>query len=212
MLSLRTSSGWSWSLTVTVGAGVDTYTNTATSAFESVAALVQWLNDTSSRPWGSGWSWTWQRQDSTAGALLVLRYNTGFMLNSGASAALGFVAGAYVNTATGTTAALGTWAPEPPLSVRYDLGNLAEGDASGNGSVRPGSIGLANLGFDIEGIGKAIDAARLSSVLAAATSPRVAWVYITWSGSWADVSLGEVRRTREDTTYRFSLEASRRRP
>lgn len=212
MLSLRTGSGWSWSLTVTVGAGVDTYTNTATSAFESISALTTWLNDAGSRPWGSGWSWTWQRQDSTAGALLVLRYNTGFVLNGGASAALGFVAGAYVNTATGTTSALGTWAPEPYLSVRYDLGNLAEGDASGNGSVRPGSIGLANLSFDIEGIGKAIDAARLSSILIAAISPRVAWVYITWSGAWADVALGEVRRTREDTTYRFGLEASRGRP
>lgn len=212
MLSLRTKDNWSFSLTVTVGAGVDTYTNTAKSAVESIIALEYWLNDAGSRPWGSGWSWNWQRQDSTAGPLLSLQYNSAFSLNGGASTTLGFAAGAYANTAVGTAAALGAWSPEPYIATRYNLGDLAQGDATGNGSVRPGVIALANLGMEIEGIGKAIDAARVASILASASSPRVAVVYIAQEKSWADVSLGEMQRTREDTLYRFMFDASRGRP
>lgn len=212
MLALETTHSWGWALDVTVGAATETYTNAVTDsdAATSVQALVDWLN-APGRAWFAtrAFAWTWARQASTGAAILTLTATGGtFSINAGALATLGFAAAAGVTSVTGS-AAVGTWAPVSGVSVRRDFRLLSEGDAGGNGAVRPGVPGLACRAPRLEAVGTATDAARLAAVLATASSPRRAMLWQVHTGSWVEVALGPVSRSPQGTLhYQFTFDVA----
>lgn len=212
MISFRTDASWSFSLVVTVGINVDTYSNTATSAYEAMEALVAWANSPL-RPWYPSPPFSWTFRAAQVGTVqnspfvqLVLRGPAPFELDGGAYGWLGFVADTYSGEAIADDYALGAWLPSPGIAVRSYERTLPEGDAAGNGTVRPGSPGAASYAASVEAIGTARDAAVLSLHLANAPSPRVCWVYQTHKAAWLQFALGDVSRTREDATYRFGFD------
>lgn len=222
MLSLETTGDWAAAtVTVTVGAGADVWSGNAEllSAFAAMQDLTTWAND-AGRPWFGAalFDWTWQRQASSGGAIFKLRNNGGvFDYTPGGTAAalLGIPALAGVLTATGTTAANGTWAPGPDGFLPLKLGVQwlkAGGVASGVGAVRPGIPGYAPWVAVCQPMVKAQDCARLTAVLLLASHPRRAWLRLSNvarpdeillppdSAGWRVVALGQVQRSRRQVS------------
>lgn len=214
MLAVETGDVWAFSVDVTVAPVVETYTNSANDkdAYAAIVALVAWANSVA-RPWYGArvFSWSWARQSSTGGALLTLSATGGvFSITAGANARLGLPAAANVTSVAGTTAATGTWAPVSRLAVARNLRVLGEGDANGDGAVRPGVPGLAGSRPTLAAIGTAIDAARIAAVLAVASNPRRATCYQTHTDTWLEVALGAATRGAVSTThYRFDFACAR---
>lgn len=218
MLAIETQDDWSAAeLTVTVGAWVETWTcpATAISARAAIDDFVGWAND-----FARGWfgfalfSWSWQRNASDGGAKLVLTNSGGvwdLLPNAAAQTLLGLPAAAAVLTVTGTTSAAGTWAParDGVVPLRGGREWLRDaGEASGVGAVRRGVPALAPWLAICQAVVEARDAARLTAILATASSPRRAWLRLANvprasesvvapgdSTGWRWVALGEVRRS-----------------
>jgi len=212
MMAFETADNWAWSIDVTVGAATETFTNAATDAdvVAALQALVDWAN-AAGRAWTGTrtFSWAWARHAASGAALLTLSAVGGaFSLNAGALATLGFGAVAGVTSTTGAAAA-GSWAPALPVSVRRNVRLLDAGDAGGNGAVRPGVPGLACRMPKLDALGTATDAARLSAVLAAASSPRRAQVWQLHTSSWVGLAVGAVSRSAQGSqNYRFAFEVA----
>lgn len=214
MLAVETTDTWTFSVDVTVGAATETFTNAAADkdAYAAITAFVTWLNAAGRAWFGTRtFSWTWARQSSSGGAILVLSATGGvFTITAGASARLGLPAAAGVTTVIGTTAATGTWAPVSKLAMARNLRLLGKGDACGDGAVRPGVPGLAGSRPSLAAIGTAVDAGRVAAVLADASNPRRATGYQTHTDTWLEVALGRHSRGAVSTThYRFDFEVAR---
>lgn len=209
MLSVETRDTWTYSLLVTVGASSATYAATASSAYASMLALVAWANN-AARPWyGSRtFTWAWSRDSGTGGALLTLSASGTFSVNAGAATVLGMPAAGPVTSVTGTSPALGTWAPKGLIGVsRYYREFDDEGEASATGAIRPGSPSKAAFRPEVSAFGTAQDAARLTYVLGKASNPRRGWIDRLDTGAWVYLTLGEVSRTQSDgTLYGFTFD------
>jgi hypothetical protein len=212
MIAFETADNWAWSVDVTVGAATETFTNLATDAdaVAALQALVTWAN-AGGRAWTGTrvFSWAWIRHAASGAALLTLSATGGaFSLTAGALTTLGFAAVAGVTSTTGAAAA-GTWAPALPVSLRRNVRLLDSGDAGGNGAVRPGVPGLACRLPKLDAMGTATDAARLSAVLAAASSPRRAQVWQLHTSSWIELAVGAVSRSAQGSkAYEFAIEVA----
>ena len=211
-MSFRSDASWSFALTVTVGVDVDVYTNTATSAYEAMEALVAWANSPL-RPWWPAFPFSWTFRAAVVGTVqqspfvqLILRGPAPFELDGGSYGYLGFLADVYSGEAVADDYAVAAWLPAGGIAVRSYERTLPEGDANGAGTVRPGSPGAASYQAEIEAIGTAKDAAVLSLHLANAPSPRVVWVWQQHKAVWRQFALGDVSRSREDTTYRWTFD------
>lgn len=171
--------------------------------------LVAWATAT----FVPSFAWSWQRESATSGAIITVTASSAVTLeatNTDAQDGLGYPAG-VIGPATDFEAdasAAGTWAPRWSIMVRADLRILARGDACGDGAIRPGSPGIAHRRPAVTAAGTARDAARLSSVLASAASPRRAVAYQLHTATWPTFALGTVDRSPLDTNnYRFALQA-----
>jgi len=211
-MSFRTDASWSFALTVTVGVHVDVYTNTETSAYEAMEALVAWANSPA-RPWYPAFPFSWSFGAAVVGTVqqspfvqLILRGPAPFDLDAGSYSYLGFLAGVYSGEAVADDYAVGAWLPGGNIAVRSYERTLPEGDANGAGVVRPGSPGAASYQAEIEAIGTARDAAVLSLHLSNAPSPRMVWVWQVHKAVWRQFGMGDVSRSREDATYRFTFD------
>lgn len=208
MVYVATTDNWAFSVTVTVGAyAAQTYTNSASNNNAHLAsqALLTYLN-AAARPWFGVVTWQLAAsRSSTSGTRYTYGCGNIFTLSGGAATCLGLAAGAYAGSATSTTDAAGSWYPKVRPSVRSYARYVDTGDANGAGAVRPGSPGASLYRPSVEAIGTGTDAARLAMVLKAAASPRIASVYQAATDRWLSLSLGEVQRSREVNTYRFSL-------
>lgn len=208
MLSLRTTGSWAFMLDVTVGVDTDTYVNTAKSAWEAMEALCAWANSPL-RPWfpqPGSFTWTFQQATASPFVQLVLKFPDTFELDAGSLAWLGFNADVYSGQAVGDDYAVGAWLPSAGIAVRSYERSLPEGDSASAGTTRPGSPGAASYGAEIEAIGTALDASVLTFNLINSPSPRVCWIYQTHKAAWRQFALGDVSRSREDATYRFTFE------
>jgi len=212
MLSLETATDYG-SIYVDCGATVDTYTFTGTDAYSCIRDFVAWCNDT----FTGSWSWTWSRDTLTGGALLALHHSGGSTAevtpDAAAQAALGFPdfwdEFNDGHDFAGVSAAVGTWCPTARIAVSKHARLLGSGDAGGSRSVRPGVPGIAGQNPTIDAIGTALDAARLTAVLALATTPRRCFLYQTHTGLWRGLALGAASRSAgDDLLYRFSLETA----
>lgn len=208
MLYLANQALAGFSCDVDVGASSDSYVAAAaTDLVAALAAFVAWLS-AGGRPWaGAVWTATWQRDPSTGAARVLLQCDAEFALTVvGAANPLGLV-GAHVQAYSMTgTAAQGTWWPVSDVGIRDHLQHVGDGDACGNGAVRPGIPGTAIYRPKVGAVGTAVDAGRLSSVLADATSPRQVAIWHHAAGLWRTYALGDVRRNRVGAThYRFEL-------
>lgn len=208
MLALETTDNWAFSVDIDVG-GAETYANAASDALASIEALVLWANSP-----GRGWfgvaafSWSWQRDPTTGGAIFVLASTAllGFAISAGAHDRLGLPADTAVNEVTGDQPATGTWAPVSKVAVTKHMRVLERGDANAGGSVRPGVPGLAGFHPSLAAIGTVVDAARLAAILATASNPRRCWVYQLHTGQWRNYALGAPTRQAQDTMhYQFDL-------
>lgn len=208
MLYLTTRDSWTFSVTVTVAAlPAATYTNAATdnNARLSSIAFLAWLKN-AARPWFGTVTWTLSTaRSSTSGMRYTIACGANFTLTGGAATCLGLAAGAYVGLATSTTDAAGSWWPSVPISIRGYSRNVAMGDTSGTGAVRPGSPGSGLYVPTVEAIGDGADAARLSAILAKSATPRIVQMYQTNTASWLTLAMGDVQRSRNGVDYRFSL-------
>ena len=185
-------------------------------------SFVTWADD-AARPWSTGGSivtWTWLRDTTTAGGTIkLIQGELGRIeitaVTGQATARLGLGVDGPSATLTASAPASGTWAPLqgadglPALSVRLDLlYSSDEGDASGAGAVRPPIPALAGRAPRIAGLGKALDAARLTSIQHDAANPRRGWAYEAHSSSWSSFALGKISRSQlGHLHFRFSLEA-----
>lgn len=221
MLSLQTRDGWTTAAaTIQVGVHVDTWnaTTIAPSAVDALQALTAWANDPARPWWGLAlFDWGWDRQPTTGGAVLIVRNSGGvwsWTPNATALALLGIAAAVGVLEVTGTTAAVGTWAPGPTGQLALKLGVLwlrSSGQASAVGAVRSGVPGLAPWVARCTPVTRAQDAARLTAILAVAAHPRRAWLRVSNVArssefmvppdvaGWRLVALGEVTRSRQGT-------------
>jgi len=212
MISLRTSDSWT-ALVVAVTVAPDpaeTFTNTATSAYEAMVAFDSWLND-AGRAWSGAvtFGWTWSRDSTTGGALLVLTATGGlFSIDGGAASTLGFAAGGAWASVTGS-AALGTIAPIGGVAVRVHMRQLAAGDACGDGVVRPGVPGAAHYRPRVSFVGDSLDTARTAAMLATASNPRIVIVWQKHLDEWRTLALGPVKRSVASTHhYSFDLDVA----
>lgn len=214
MLAIETTDTWTFSVDMTVGVNTETFTGAAADrdAYAATVAFVAWAN-AAGRAWTGTrtFSWTWVRQSSTGGAILVLSATGGtFTITAGAAARLGLPASVGATIVIGTTAATGTWAPVSTIAISRNLRVLGKGDACGDGAVRPGVPGLAGSRPSLAAIGTATDAARVAAVLADASNPRRATGYQRHTDSWLEVALGRASRGAVSTThYRFDFEVAR---
>lgn len=159
-------------------------------------------------------SWSWQRESATGGAIITISCTGGsFTLeatNTDAQDGYGYPAGAQgpATDIEADASAAGTWAPTWPIGLRADLRVLPDGDACGDGGIRPGVPGLAHRSPIATAAGTARDAARLAAMLALSANPRRATAYQTHTGLWLSFALGDVERSPVDgVNYRFDLEA-----
>lgn len=208
MLALETSGNWTaatW--TVTIAGTTHVYTFADTNAYEVMEGFKAWVPT----QWaGKSVVWTWTRYTYDAGAKLHLEFNTAAHIVPNATA-ITLVGFGDWNSAyhDASTSAVGTWAPTLPIAVAKHARLLGDGDVGGGNLVRPGVPGLAGLRPTVEALGTVLDAARLASVLATATTPRRCWVYQIHKATWRNYALGNVSRSAQDTTaYRFSLEVA----
>ena len=211
MLSFETTDSWGWTFDLTVGLDTNTFTNTATSAYASIVALTAWANDTA-RPWypTSTFSWGWLRDEVTGGAYLYFESNHLFKNSGGASSTLKFLAQTSGSSViSGTTSAVGTWAPKSGLSVYDNYRFLSEnGDASATGAVRPGLQATSAYRPKVEAAGTSQDAARMTYILGRTSNPRRAWAYRKDAKTWQRFAIGTVERNRLDgVLYAFEIEA-----
>jgi hypothetical protein len=209
MLSLETRDIWGFNLTVTVGASTEVYANTATSAYATILAFVAWANH-ATRAWTGTitFGWSWERQSGTGGAILTLMASGYFTLDGGATATLGFAAMAFPDlSVVGDTAALGTWAPKTLGLSRYYRFLDDAGDASATGAIRPGTPSKAGYRPEVEAVGTAQDAARLTYVLGRASNPRRAWVWRKDSNTWIYLAVGAVDRSLDGNLFTFTFDA-----
>ena len=206
MLAIETTDNWAFTAIVIAAGHTDYFTSDATNAdaCTSVTALVAWLND-AARAWhgARSWTWSWARA-SDGGAVLTLSCSGDFLF-LGVAAPLALSTHSRAPTLTGTASAAGTWAPTIPIAVRRHERLLGDGDCGGGNVVRPGAPGLAGFKPAVEAVGTVIDACRLTSVLAAASSPRRVSVYQLHTATWRRYALGEVGRDGDDTMFRFTL-------
>lgn len=211
MLSVETSDTWGFTVDVDVG-GAETYTNADSDAISSMYSFWLWLNAPARGWFGvASFSWSWARDATTGGAILTLTSTApfGFDMTNGAHARLGLPADTGATAIVGDQPATGTWAPDSGISFKRYARILDRGDASGDGSTRPGVPGLAPYRPTCEAIGTAIDTARLAAVLATATNPRRALVWQVHSATWIEVAIGRPNRQAVDTThYRVTLETA----
>lgn len=211
MFAVSTRDTWTFSVTVNVAAfGAATYTNalSANNAQLASAAFLLWLNN-AGRPWAGGATWTrTMARSATSGLRYTFACGLIFSLTGGAATCLGLAGGAYAGSATSTTDAAGTWSPKVRIAVR-SWGRFVEaGDSAAAGVVRPGSPGQGANQIQIEANATATDASKLAYVLGQSSTPRTASVYQVHTGTWRDVALGEVQRSRTDTTYHFTMTAA----
>lgn len=211
MLAVSTRDEWAFSLIVNVGGfGAATYVNAATDndAQLASAAFLAWLNG-AGRPWAGGATWTrTYARSGTSGVLYTFACGKNFTLTGGAATCLGLAAGAYVNSVTSTTDAAGAWYPKVRIAVRDWARFVDSGDAAAAGAVRPGSPGAGSRQVTIEALATATDAAKLAYILGQSSTPRTASVYQVHLAAWRKIALGEVQRSRTDTTYRFEFSAA----
>ena len=201
MLALQTTEDWALSLTVDVGGLADTWAPTdVTSAYEAMEALTAWAS-ANARPWANGtiFTWSWDRDPNTGGALLSLHATATFTLtpDAVAQARLGFGPAGPLATHQAWSKASGTWAPGVTghLSVQADLlMNGDRGDASQQGAIRTGVAGLAGRAPRVTAAGDPLDWGRLLGIAAVAANPRRAWVYQLHRDTWVLLALGRVRR------------------
>ena len=210
MLALETSDTWTTgTIAVQVGStGPYTYTLVGRDAYSEMVSFVAWCN---TRAWAPGFTWSWARNATDGGGTLTLYAHTTCSLtcNAQATALLGFVTAGAAVSHTGSTSAVGTWAPTIRIAVNKHVRLLGDGDAGGSNLVRPGVPGLAGLRPTVEALGNVIDACRVAHILATASTPRRCWVYQTHKTTWRNYALGNVSRSAQDTTaYRFSLEVA----
>jgi hypothetical protein len=214
MLSIETREDWSFVVTVQIGAAVDTWSNTSTSAHAAIEAFCVWAS-AAARPWPDSvaFSWVWQRDVATGGALLSVSSSVASTLTVPATgvARLGIPTGAGT-VHTGIQAASGTWAPGPAgmLGVVRDFPFSADtGDASATGAVRSGVPALFGRAPAISAIGDGLDNARLVSVLRLASNPRRAMVYQLHRDEWVEVALGGYQRSAAGLkNFRYTFDAS----
>jgi len=172
--------------------------------------LVAWATST----FVGTFSWGWER-NAVGGAVVTLSTDSGtFTLeatNADAQSGYGLSAGVKAAAASHTfdSAAAGTWAPTSPLGVSANIRQLGDGDACGNGAVRPGVPGAAANSPRVTAVGTAIDAGRLTEQLAAASSPRRCRVYQLHTGLWLELAVGKVNRSPVGLLlYRFTFDAA----
>lgn len=206
MLALETTDDWAWSCVVVAASDTDYFTADATAAdaYTSVTAFVAWLNDPA-RAWHGSRAWTWSWLRNTDGGALLMLACTGDFLFLGTAAPLAFATASAGPTLTATASAAGTWAPTIRIAVRRHQRLLGDGDCGGGNTVRPGVPGLSGFKPAIDALGTAADACRLTSMLAAASTPRRAVVWQVHTSSWRRYALGEVGRSASETMYRFTL-------
>ena len=209
MISLRTSDAWT-ALVVAVTVAPDpaeTFTGSATSAYEAMVEFDSWLNG-AGRAWTGvvSFSWTWERDSTTGGALLILTASGGlFSIDGGAQSTLGFAAGGAFASTTGA-AALGTIAPVGGVAVRAYMRQLAVGDACGDGVLRPGVPGAAHYRPAVSFVGDSLDAGRTAAMLATASNPRIAVVWQKHLAAWRTLAIGPISRSVASTHhYKFDL-------
>lgn len=208
MLAVRTTDNWAFAVAVTVpswSAVPETYTNAEVTATASAAAFLTWLLAAGRAWYGETFTASWARDTATGGARLTMVCGDTWELDGGALTCLGLDADTYIQTAAAIQTAAGTWDPAVPLAVSGYVKTIGEGDAEGAGTVRPGVPGLGHYAPICQGIGTALDAARLSAVLAVAASPRICDVDQEHTGNRLRMSLGDVSRQRADSLYRFTL-------
>ena len=213
MLSIETTESWAWTITVQIGAAVDTYSNAERSTFDTLEAFTAWAS-AAARPWADSvvWSWTWYKDATTDGALVMLRSTDAATLtmSAGATARLGIASGVGISF-LGFAAASGTWAPGPVgmLGVVVDLPFLGDvGDAAAVGAVRPGVPGLAGRRPVVTASATALGNARLVSILRAASNPRRGWVYQRHTATWVDIAIGGYQRSRLNSLwYSYTFDA-----
>ena len=199
---------------IQVGADAATYgpATATTNAYEEITALVAWANDVA-RPWTGTrtFAWSWQHDTATGGALLTLSADGLFDVNLSTGCLYLPTMAAQTSTTAPTPATL-TWCPKVPIAVARHTRLLGSGDLAGGlagWAMRPGVPGLAGIRPTVSAVGKALDAARLTAILATATTPRLAWVYQTHTATWRRYALGPVSRSADGATdYRFSLEVA----
>lgn len=206
MLAVETTDNWAWSCFVAADGHLDSYAASATvaDACTSVTAFVAWLNDPA-RAWHAtrAWTWSWAR-GTNSGAVLTLLC-TGDFLFLGTAAPVGFATSSAAPTLTGTSSAVGTWAPLAPIAVNGHARLLGEGDCGGGNAIRPGVPGHATYKLTIAAVGNTRDACRLTTVLATASCPRRASVWQLHTATWRRYALGEVSRDGADNLFRFTL-------
>jgi hypothetical protein len=205
MLAVRTRDSWIFSLTVNAaGMGAETYTNAAAanSAYDSIVALLAWLND-AARGWFGvvTFAWSWARNPAATGGALLQLMSTGgtFTTTLGSLAWLGFPASGATSSLSGTVGALGTWDPPQQLSVRGYLRHVdAKGQGSGTGVLRGGVAGLAHRRPQVETGCYRTDVGRVVSVLASAANPRQGWIYQESASAWRLLVLGNLTQVHPD--------------
>lgn len=194
---------------VTVGINTDSYAGgSATDLVTALAALVAWLEG-AGRPWfgAATWSAAWVRDSATGGAAIELTCSATFeVTNISVANPLGlYAAGAPALTMTGT-AAQGTWWPKSDVAIHDHHQEFGEGEACGNGAVRPGVPGTALYRPRVTAIGTAVDAGRISYLTTVASSPRQVKIYHHVAAAWRTYALGDIERREATTTlYAFSL-------
>lgn len=199
-------------LEINDGVTTDSYNHTSVIADVAtvMTALVAWATAT----FTPTFSWSWERDATTGGAILTLSADAAFTVEateSHAQTGYGLDPGVKASASSHRfdSPASGTWDPSMGPAVSRNIRVLGAGDACGNGAVRPGVPGLATNKPAIAAVGTAIDAGRFAAQVALASNPRRANVYQVHTATWLLLALGEVQREPVGLThYRFDIEAS----
>jgi hypothetical protein len=194
MFSLLTSDDWTQAtLTVDDGGAPQVFTFAAdeNSAYAGLEAFKAWL--AASFP-GDSMSWTWGRDDATAGANVIMETTALFTIvaNAAAQSLTGLAASTGPDNAF-ESVWTGTWHPTVQLDMtRWVRWLRAPGPSSGVGALRGGSPGTSPRFPILRSLGFAIDISRLIDELANAARPRQAYVYQTHTQTWRLISVGKL--------------------
>ena len=216
MLCLNTRDNWA-AATITITIGVTSHVWTcpasALNAYDAIVDFTSWLPGVFS---GQTVAALFARNPADAGLLIQLSFSTTtalLMPNGAATSLLGFTM-ASGTTVTATASAWGSWAPaqtDGRINQALDYPMVeGSGDAGGAGAIRAGVPAFGLVKPRVDAFGSALDAGRLTAMLANAPSLRLGWFFRTIDRTWRQFSVGPVARSSVGhNLYKFTFDVGR---
>ncbi len=223
MICFHTKDNWAGAQITVVVSGTShlwTCTSSAHNALEAVNQFSDWFGSAytparvatptyARNPTDGGIKVTFAFTVASSGAAQSVTMTP----NASATSLLGFGT-ATGSVLTASASAAGTWSPvQANGRVSYSLDYpmvLGTGDAAGAGAIRQDVPGHGHYKPTVEAIGNAIDAGRLTGVMAGMPTGRYGWIYTTLAKQWLFLAFGAVTRSAAGRNlYKFSFDVGR---